>query len=80
MPTCQYGLVRLELTAAHRERYIAEFLIVKEIAKIFREFALGHFELHNIGLSRDVHTVRHNADLTEYCQFIFGQQAVGLVQ
>lgn len=78
--TCQYGLVRLKLTAPHRERYIAEFLVIEEIAKIFRKFALGHFELHNIGLPGDVYTVRHNTDLTEYCQFIFGQEAVGLVQ
>lgn len=79
-PTCQYGLVRLELTAAHRERHIAEFLVIEEIAEIFGELALGHFELHYVGLSGDVHAVRHDADLAEDGQLVLGQEAVGLVQ
>jgi len=72
--------VRLELSTAHGERDVAELLVVKEIAKILGQLALGHFELHDVGLSGDVHAVRHDADLTEDGQLVLRQQAVGLVQ
>jgi len=72
--------VRLELSTAHGERDVAELLVVKEIAKILGQLALGHFELHDVGLSGDVHAVRHDADLAEDGQLVLRQQAVGLVQ
>lgn len=72
--------MRLVLATCYAQCHIAESFVVEQIAQIFGQFALGHLELNDIALAGDVDAVRHDADLTEYRQFVLGQQTVRLVQ
>lgn len=64
--TGQNGFVCLEFSAANGQRDITEALIVEEIAQILWQFAFGNFELDNITLSGNIHTISYNANFTKY--------------
>lgn len=71
--TGENGFVRLVLASGHRQRHIAESLVVEQIAQVLGQLALGHLELHDVALAGDVDAVRYHADLAEYRQLVLGQ-------
>lgn len=72
--------MRLVLFSGNGQCDITEALVVKQIAKILGQFAFGYFELDDVALSRYVDTVGHHAHFAEYCQLVFGQEAVRFVE
>lgn len=63
--TCENRLVRVKLSSADSERYVAKFLVLKQQPEIVGQPTLRYFKLCRITLPRDVYTVRHYADLKE---------------
>lgn len=63
--TCENRFVRVELSSADSERYVAKFLVLKQQPEIVGQPALRYFKLCRITLPGDVYTVRYYADLME---------------
>lgn len=63
--TCEDRFVRVELSSADGERYVAKFLVLKQQPEIVGQPALRYFKLCRVTLPGDVYAICHHTDLKE---------------